>query len=86
MRLPGPDESTATPTGRLPTLGGMEQRRLFCWECLVLADDRAAGWRAYRADVPGEDPEPILLFCCPACFERELGRLAGSEGPAESAG
>lgn len=52
----------------------------------MLADDRAAGWRAYRADVPGEDPEPILLFCCPACFERELGRLAGSEGPGESAG
>jgi hypothetical protein len=64
----------------------MEQRRLLCWGCLVLADERAAGWRAYRADVPGEDPEPIVLFFCPRCAERELGGLAGSEGPAESAG
>ena len=38
-----------------------------------MADERARGWRAYRGDVPGEDPEPILLFYCPACAEREFG-------------
>jgi hypothetical protein len=46
---------------------------LLCWECLTVADERARGWRAYRGDVPGEDPEPILLFYCPACAEREFG-------------
>ena len=38
-----------------------------------MADERARGWRAYRGDVPSEDPEPILLFYCPACAEREFG-------------
>ncbi|HEY2217710.1 MAG TPA: hypothetical protein VGH35_00075 [Gaiellaceae bacterium] len=51
----------------------MERGRLLCWECLRVADERARGWRAYRGDVPGEDPEPILLFYCPACAEREFG-------------
>src|SRR5262249_45655735 len=31
------------------------------------------GWGASRGDVPGEDPEPILLFYCPSCAEREFG-------------
>jgi hypothetical protein len=47
--------------------------RLLCWECLTVADEGARGWRACRGDVPGEDPEPILLFYCPACAEREFG-------------
>ena len=51
----------------------MESGRLLCWECLTVADERARGWRAYRGDVPGEDPEPILLFYCPSCAEREFG-------------
>jgi hypothetical protein len=51
----------------------MEPGRLLCWECLTVADERARGWRAYRGDVPGEDPEPILLFYCPSCSEREFG-------------
>jgi len=51
----------------------MEPGRLLCWECLTVADERARGWRAYRGDVPGEDPEPILLFYCPSCAEREFG-------------
>jgi hypothetical protein len=51
----------------------MEPRRLLCWECLTVADERARGWRAYRGDVPGEDPEPILLFYCPSCAAREFG-------------
>jgi hypothetical protein len=51
----------------------MEPARLLCWECLTVADERARGWRAYRGDVPGEDPEPILLFYCPSCSERDFG-------------
>jgi hypothetical protein len=51
----------------------VEPGRLLCWECLTVADERARGWRAYRGDVPGEDPEPILLFYCPSCSEREFG-------------
>ena len=50
----------------------MEPGRLLCWECLTVADERARGWRAYRGDVPGEDPEPILFYC-PSCSARELG-------------
>jgi hypothetical protein len=46
---------------------------MLCWECLTVADERAKGWRAYRDDVPGEDVEPILLFYCPNCAEREFG-------------
>jgi hypothetical protein len=51
----------------------VEPGRLICWECLSVADEQARGWRAYRGDVPGEDPEPLLLFYCPACAEREFG-------------
>jgi hypothetical protein len=46
---------------------------MLCWECLTVADDRAKGWRAYRVDVPGEDPEPIIVFYCRGCAEREFG-------------
>jgi hypothetical protein len=50
---------------------------MLCWECLTVADERAKVWRAYRGDVPGEDIEPILLFYCPSCAEREFdGPLA----------
>ena len=45
---------------------------MLCWECLTVADERARGWRAYRDDVAGEDIEPILLFYCPNCAEREF--------------
>jgi hypothetical protein len=49
--------------------------RISCWECLGVADERARGWRAYRDDVPGVDPEPILLFYCPACSVGRQDRL-----------
>jgi hypothetical protein len=39
-------------------------QRILCWICLTVADERAKGWRAYRSD---EEPEPLLLFCCPTC-------------------
>ena len=60
-----------------------ETDHLFCWECLTLADEGARGWRAYRCDVPGEDPEPIVRFYCPGCSEREFGPYAEAEDPAE---
>ena len=46
---------------------------MLCWECLTVADDLARGWRAYRGDVPGRDPEPILIFYCPDCAEPQVG-------------
>ena len=46
---------------------------MLCWGCLTVADERAKGWRAYRDDVLGEDIEPILVFYCPNCAEREFG-------------
>lgn len=51
----------------------MEKGRLVCCECLTVADERAKGWRAYRADVPGEDPAPILAFYCGPCAELMFG-------------
>jgi hypothetical protein len=47
--------------------------RLVCQECNLRSDERALGWRALRGDVPGEDPEPLLLFYCPICAAREFG-------------
>jgi len=46
---------------------------MVCCECLDVADERAKGWRAYRADVPGEDPEPILALYCRPCAELVFG-------------
>jgi hypothetical protein len=43
---------------------------------LTYSDDAAEGWRPYRAEVPAEDLEPILLCYCP-CAERKVGPLAG---------
>jgi len=51
----------------------MGKGRLVCCECLAVADERAQGWRAYRADVPGEDPAPILAFYCGPCAELVFG-------------
>jgi hypothetical protein len=60
--------------------------RMVCWECLVVADDQARGWRAYRVEVPGQDPEPILLCYCPSCAAREFGPFEAAEDSADSAG
>jgi len=48
-------------------------QRLVCQECEIVSAGHAEGWRAYRGDVPGEDFEPVLLFYCPTCAEREFG-------------
>lgn len=45
---------------------------LVCSECGCHAEDEAAGWRAYRDDLPeqGEPPSPALF--CPVCAAREF--------------
>ncbi len=48
-----------------------------CAECGAIADERAAGWRAYRADLPAEaeaeDPStaevPAVVAFCQSCAE-----------------
>jgi hypothetical protein len=47
--------------------------RLVCCQCLTIADDRARGWRAYRADVEDHDPAPIVVFYCGGCAELMFG-------------
>lgn len=44
-----------------------------CQECRRVSDAAWQGWRAYRGDVPNDDPAPLLVFHCPDCAERELG-------------
>jgi hypothetical protein len=39
---------------------------------VTVSDDLALGWRGYRAEVPGEQPEPFVLFFCPSCASREF--------------
>jgi hypothetical protein len=45
---------------------------LVCVECGRVADDEAAGWRAYRDDVPDEDDPPSIAIFCPMCAGREF--------------
>jgi hypothetical protein len=54
-----------------------------CQECRAVADESAKGWRAYRREDPVEDDEPILLFYCPACAEREFGPFLTRRGSGE---
>ena len=42
-----------------------------CEECGVEIEDDARGWRGYRTDWPGEEPE--LAFYCPLCAETRFG-------------
>jgi hypothetical protein len=37
-----------------------------------VSDVLARGWRAYRSEVPGEHPEPFVLFFCPSLVRREF--------------
>ena len=47
-----------------------------CGEFLLPTDEDR--WEAYLTD----DEPPELAFYCPACAEREFGRLAPPAGPA----
>jgi hypothetical protein len=53
-----------------------------CQECRKAADEKAEGWRAYRDDDHG-GPEPLVVFYCPGCAEREFGpvRSDGEQEP-----
>jgi hypothetical protein len=53
---------------------------LTCAECGATAPEKAAGWRAFRADQANEDEEPEVVLLCPKCAEREFGRT-GKSGP-----
>jgi hypothetical protein len=52
-----------------------------CAECGAVADERAAGWRAYRSDLPpeaeAEDPTgadvPAAVVFCAGCAAVEFG-------------
>jgi hypothetical protein len=52
-----------------------------CAECGTAADEHAAGWRAYRSDLPpeaeAEDPSsadvPAVVAFCGACAFGEFG-------------
>jgi hypothetical protein len=49
-----------------------------CQECGCVSDESWRGWRAYRCDIPAEDPERILVFFCADCAVREFGPLAST--------
>jgi hypothetical protein len=45
---------------------------LVCAECGRPDEKNAAGWRAYREDLPDEQEQPSLAFFCPLCAAREF--------------
>jgi hypothetical protein len=45
-----------------------------CIECGRRPEQRARGWRAYRADLEPDD-EPEIIFYCAECATREFGPL-----------
>jgi hypothetical protein len=47
---------------------------LVCAECGCTDDEKAAGWRGYREDLP-EDEQPSLAFFCPSCAAREFDEV-----------
>jgi hypothetical protein len=52
---------------------------LVCSECGRPAEGEAAGWRAYRDDLPEEGYPPSLALFCPACAAREFDSSADAE-------
>jgi hypothetical protein len=48
---------------------------LKCQECSAAASSYEAGWSAFFAQVPDEDPEPLLVTYCSECAAREFGPL-----------
>jgi hypothetical protein len=86
-RRPGREPpKTATGAAPLPreiVRASAQRTRLICQECRRCSDGDDRGWRAYRCDVAGEDPEPMLVFLCAACAAREFGPFMS---PPSSAG
>jgi hypothetical protein len=51
---------------------------LRCEECGKLGEDSMKGWRALvGTDVDDEDAPTEAYLLCPACADREFGRLEG---------
>lgn len=48
---------------------------LVCAECGRADEEKAAGWRGYREDLPDEDEQPSLAFFCPSCAAREFDEV-----------
>jgi hypothetical protein len=48
---------------------------LVCAECGCIDDEKAAGWRGYREDLPDEGEQPSLVFFCPSCAAREFDEV-----------
>jgi hypothetical protein len=45
---------------------------LVCAGCGGASDERARGWRGYRADIEDDDDPRMLEFVCPICAGLEL--------------
>ena len=48
---------------------------LRCVECKAMSGSGPERWRGVRCDDPEENERPALAFYCPACAEREFGKL-----------
>jgi hypothetical protein len=48
---------------------------LRCSECQATAETFAFGWVSVYAQVPDEDPEPVLVTYCGRCARREAGSM-----------
>ena len=56
---------------------------LRCAECEAETEHATRGWLGVRAQVPGEDEQPLVVIYCPECAERECGGRPGNDRPAE---
>jgi hypothetical protein len=53
----------------------VDSARVRCQECGREAEveAHAAGWVAYRVDLPDDPDEPEVIVFCPECARREFG-------------
>jgi hypothetical protein len=57
---------------------------LVCTECAKRSES-APGWRAFLAQDPDEDLEPVVVAFCPECARREFDDPLRDRGGADSA-
>lgn len=60
-------------SGKENGVADREVHVLVCEECPRVSSVTARGWKAFRVDDPLREDEPVLVFCCPECAEREFG-------------
>lgn len=48
---------------------------LRCSECHATAETFELGWVSFYAQVPDEDPDPVLVTYCARCARREAGAM-----------